>query len=229
MNMSDITEERYIWGNFNRQSHPERQGDKNIYRQTSRRPLVEEAVSIDMGELRRIYGREKLLKFANEGKPFTVQLADHSFYSIYMCWEPHRLPGRTENWSDIAEGNCRLYFICPCCYRKIRILYKNPQALLSDLPSIGCKRCLHLVYASENSCKNKWWKEIVRPLRRLYRRRKKLLTRIWTPQVAEELQRTEELIIIYTERAKLKNEKRSRSEKKRQYKNVNLVLGLSRN
>jgi hypothetical protein len=223
--MSDRTEKRPAWGNLNQQPRLEGQREEKYSPYPHRRVLAEECLSVTMQTLRRIYGRRKLLKAADAGSPISVQLADHSSYSIHIYWEPHRLPGRTEKWSDIAQGNCRLYIICPCCQRSILILYKNPQSLVSDLPPIGCKRCLGLVYASENSCKNKWWREIIRPLRRLYRRREKLFARKRTCRVSEELERIEGLIFIYSQRANPKRRTRPPSGARRPYRNVGLILG----
>jgi hypothetical protein len=223
--MSDNLGFRPNWGNLSRRSHLERRMDRNNFPYPSRRPLVEEALFVNMRDVQQIYGRKKLLRAADEGRPISVQLGSHSF-PVYLLWAPHHLPGRAERWSDISHGNCRIYFICPSCQRRIRILYENPRPLVSDLPPIGCRRCLHLVYASENSCKNIWWREIVRPLRHLYRQREKLFARKRTPRVAEELNQIEGLIYIYTQRAKPKRRTRILSGVKRPYRNVSMVIGL---
>jgi hypothetical protein len=226
--MSDNNKNGPAWGNSFGRWRGERQGDGNISRYPLTRPLVEECLSVAIRDILRIHGRSKMLKAADEGKALSFRMEGHT-YEVFLCWEPHKLPGRTEKWSDIAQGNCRLYFICPSCRRRIRILYKNPQSLVPDLLPIGCKRCLGLVYASENSCKNKWWREIVRPLRRLYRKRERLLALIQTPRVVEELRRSEELIFVYRQRAKPKRRSKPPSGAKRQYRDVQLVLGLRSN
>jgi hypothetical protein len=222
--MSDRNEKRPAWGNLNRQSRLGRQGDGNISRYPSKRPLVEETLSIDMQALRRIHGREKLLKAADEGKPISVQLGGHPF-QVFLTWDSHCLPGRTRRWSDISQGNARIWLICDSCHRKVRILRINPVSEASSMSAIACRRCLRLVYASENSCKNKWWKEIVRPLRRLYRRREKLFARKRTCRVSEELERIEGLIFIYSQRANPKRRTRPPSGVRRPYRNVGLILG----
>jgi hypothetical protein len=223
--MSDKSSLGTAWGNLSRQWSPEEEPDRNISSYPSRRPLVEETLFVNMRDLQRIHEKALILKAADEGRPIPVLMEGH-YFQVYLSWAPHRLPGKPERWSDISQGNCRIYFICPSCRRRIRILFKNPRPMVSDLPPIGCKRCLRLVYASENSCKRKWWKHIVRPLRRLYRRREKLLSLNRTFRVVEELRRTEELIFIYTKRAELKHRNHAPSGVKRPYKNVRLALCL---
>jgi hypothetical protein len=220
--------QRPDWGNSPGRWRGERQaeGKYSSYPHRHRRVLVEECHPIDVRELQKLHGRKKLLRAADEGKPIKVHLGGHSF-DAHFYWEPHRLPGRTEKWSDIGQGNCRIWLVCMHCRRKVRALYRNPLPLVSDLPPIGCRRCLRLVYACENSGKTKWWKKIVRPLRHLYRRREKLHMRKRTPRVIEELNRIEELIFVYTKRAEPKRRTRRPTGMKRPYRNVGLVLGLS--
>lgn len=219
--MSDKIKKGPNWGDLTQRCHPAGWRDRNISRYTSRRPLVEESLSIDMRDLRGIYGRKKLLRAADEGNRVSVQLGGCSF-QILLTWDSHKLPGRIERWSNIAEGNARVWLVCELCWRKAQILYQDP----TGASIIGCRKCLHLVYASENSCKNKWWKQIVKPLKRLYRRREKLLVRKRTRRVIEELQRIEELIIVYNLRAEPKHRTRRLSGIRRSYKDVRMVLGL---
>jgi hypothetical protein len=222
--MSDRNEKRSTWGNLNRQPRLERQGDANISRYPSRRPLVEEALSVNTQDLRRIHGREKLLRAADEGNPISVQLGGNAF-QVFLTWDAHRLPGRACRWSDVSQGNARIWLVCDSCRRKVRILYKSPLSPASGLPPLGCRRCLYLVYASENSCKTIWWKRIVKPIRRLCRRRKILFTRKRTRRVIEELNQIEGLIFIYIQRARKKPIPPKNRSRKRLYKDVDLILG----
>jgi hypothetical protein len=223
--MSDNSGIRFISGNLTGRWDLERHMDKNISSDPSKNALVEEALSVNMRDLQQIHGQQKLLRAADEGKPISVRLGELSF-DVYLSWEPHRLPGKIEKWSDISQGNCRIYIVCPSCRRKIRILYRNPRPLLPYLPPIGCRRCLHLIYASQHSGKTKWWKQIVRPLRRFYRLREKLLSLNRTRRIAEQLKHIEELIFVYSQRAKPKRQTGRLSGNRRQYKDIRLILGL---
>jgi hypothetical protein len=225
MIVSDNRGFRFNLGDLTQRRHMDRRTDGNISRYTFRRPLIEETLSVDTRGLRQIHGREKLLRAADDGRPITVQLGGHSF-QVFLTWEPHQLPGHVRRWSDVSQGNARIYLLCDSCRRKVRILYKSPLSPVSNLSTLGCRRCLHLVYACENSGKTKWWGEIVRPLRHLYRRREKLLARKRTHKVTEELYRIEELIFVYTKRAEPKRKTRHTSGIRRPYKNVSRILSL---
>jgi hypothetical protein len=221
--MSDKNENRFNLGDLTQRWNPERHIDGNISRYPSRRPLIEEALSVNLRDLQKIHGRKNLLKSADEGKAIPVQLGGNSFH-VYLTWESHRLPGRTEKWSDVCEGNCRIWLICLSCHRKARALYVLPLSQ-DQKPVITCRKCLGLRYQSENCCKNFWWRRIARPLKKLIRRQEKLLTQKRTQHVRDELDFIEGQIFMLAQRAKPKRRNTGCSALKRRYRDVHLLLG----
>jgi hypothetical protein len=201
----------------------ERQGEGNYSSYPHRRVLVEECSCINIWDLQQILGRSKMLKSADEGHALTFKLEGQN-YEVFLCWEPHRLPGRAEKWSDIATKNCRMWMICNRCHGKFRILYRNP--LVSDVnPEIACKKCLSLRYQSENCSGNLWWSKYAMPLKRLLRRQEKLLLQKRTKRVVEELDFLEGQIFVLRQRVKPKRCSRHISGVRRPYRSVDLVLG----
>ncbi len=224
--MSDKTEKGSNWGNLSQHRHPERHRGEKFSVYPAKKPLVEESPFVNTRDVQRIHGRDKMLRAADEGRALPVRIGCDSF-QVFFTWEVHKLPGRGNRWSEIGQGNCRIYLVCLSCHRRVRALYRNPRQNAPSMPALGCRRCLRLIYACENSGKTLWWKNIVRPLRRLYRKHERLLTLKRTPRNAEALRRIEELILIYTKRAEPKRKNRMSTGVKRPYKDVRLVLGLA--
>jgi hypothetical protein len=223
--MSDKNRMRRAWGNLPRRWTPEGDPDRNISSYPYRRSLVEETASINLGTMLQKYGKPKLLKAADVGAAVRVKLGGDSV-NVYLTWTTHRLPGKTCRWTSVAQGNAQIWLVCMTCKCRVRALYRNPLPQVQGMPEIGCRRCLRLIYASENSGKRKWWREIVRPLRRLYLKREKLLALKRTPRIVEELRQIEELIFIYTQRTKTKRRGKPPSGVKRRYRDARLAFGL---
>lgn len=191
-------------------------------------PLVEEATSLSLADLKRQFGRKALLAAVRDACPVRCQVAG-IWQLIYLIYEPHRLPGRRTKWSDPEAGNVRLWLVCPLCRGRARILYYHPYSTLSDSNSLGCRRCLGLRYLSQNSWNRVWFREIVMPLKRLMRSRQRLLQRMQTRRTMEMLGEIEELISIYRKRAETRVCRRHAKtmnypRTKRQYRNLDLSL-----
>jgi beta-galactosidase beta subunit len=77
---------------------------------------------------------------------------------------------------------------------------------------------------SQNCGSNAWWKQIAKPIRKLKRRRAKLLNGKPSHRAINEINEIEGLIFVYSSRAAAK-QKSVRSEKKRRYCDVHLLLG----
>jgi len=176
------------------------------------RRLVEECLSFSVADLKSRLGRKALLAASQDAHPVRFP-AGGVWLSAYITYEPHRLPGRRTRWSDIDQGNVRLWLVCLKCHRRVRKLYCFPADTGGDdLSDLSCRRCHGLTYKSQNCSGNRWWKEIVRPLKRLHRRRKRLLGRKQNTQTMTQLGRIDELIWILHRRAAPKTRSKRRND-----------------
>jgi hypothetical protein len=215
--MSDKTENNFISGNFAGRWGPEGHADK-YFSPYLRRPLVEECSGISFSDLKSRYKRKDLIRLAEREQSISVQFANQH-YKIRLSAEQYQQKWRASGWSDVT----RVWLLCNCG-RRVRRLYIDPRA--SDVvPILACRTCLGLRYLSQNSGKTKWFRRIVKPLRKLIRRKDQLLLRKHTQRVREELQFIEGQIFILTQRAKPKRRTRRPSGARRSYRNVALVLG----
>jgi hypothetical protein len=188
---------------------------------SARRRLVEECRAVSIADLRAICNRQTLLKLAKEERSVRLPVRNH-YFQVGLSVGSHRLPGGRVRRSDTG-GDGRLWLRCPCG-RRARRLYKDP--LVADMTStLRCRKCLGLIYMSQNSGKCRWWSQIARPLRKLFRERSKLLARKPSPRVLAELDRVNGLIFGFTQRATLKRRSPGGSGVKRRYKDVSLLLG----
>jgi hypothetical protein len=190
--------------------------------------LVEECIALSTGDLKRLFGRKALLKAAEDARPVGVKLGRQSF-SIYLVTEPHRLPGRRASLSD--SDLLRLWLSCFGCRRKVRKLFTYPIFPGSSrLYELLCRRCHDLAYLSENSGNRKWYRNIVKPLRRLEKERERLMRRVQSPRNLERLKELDQMAWILHQRAKPKSRPRKRpleasdpQPRKRRYRDINLV------
>jgi len=191
---------RFFPGNFDKGPAAKGRGCTRLY--PSRR-LVEECTEVTTAGLRAAIGRRAMLTASREGQPLRFQLSGNRF-SIYLTWEPHRLPSRTLRWSDIDRGNVRLWFLCPGCRRRARKLFTFPEGPgSSNLADLRCRHCHRLTYLSSNSSGRKWYERGAKPLRKLVRERQRLLhRRFQTPRITQRLTEIEDDIFILTERLK---------------------------
>jgi hypothetical protein len=186
----------------------------------NKRSLVEECHSIDIRDLQKMYGRDRLFRAADNGSPIHIQIGNHSYQAIFT-WTAHRLPGWEERWSSIQERNCRIWHVCQSCYQKFRILYVNPS-----FPSrLACRKCLGLIYQSEYCGKNLWWRKARMPLKKLFKRQDKLFKMKRTHRVRDELEIIEGQILMLMQRAKPKGKTQRQPGIKRRYRDMNLAIG----
>lgn len=192
------------------------------------RPLIEECPSISLSDLKRALGRRFMLRAVRNAEPINFQMAE-----LYLVHEEHRLPGRNPRWSDLEQGDVRLWMLCVGCRRKVRRLYSLPFSPLRDQSAeIRCRKCHGLQYASANRSGNAWWKAAMR-IRRLLKERQRLITRKQTAMVAARVEELDMAIFSLKQRIAPKTRiKRSPQEclvgrlrSKRTYKDLAL-LGL---
>lgn len=197
------------------------------------RPLAEECISISLADLRHLYGRKELIRAAQEAGRVHVQVHGNAF-TIYLMTTPHRIPNRHPGASDGEV--VRLWIVCQYCRRKTRKLFshvKFPGSSTLVMPS--CRQCLGLTYQSQNCGGNRWWRETARPLKRLLRRRKQLLSKAQSLKIQAELDLLDLSIALLRQRAAPRSRTRSPdadsppvggSRTKRRYRDVSLLESL---
>ena len=214
--MSDNRENTVISGNFTGRCRRDGHEDKDIF-SYNRRLLVEECQQLSLSDLRSRYKRNELQSLAERKREFRVKYGNRQ-YEIRLCAERNLPSWRASRTSDTT----RIWLLCPCG-RRARRLFGDPRP--SDKAStLACRACLRLRYLSQNSGKTIWFRKIVLPLRRLYRKRGKLLCRKPTQRILDQLRIVENQIQILINRAERKTGSVSRSGKRRRYKDIHLVL-----
>lgn len=88
---------------------------------------------------------------------FHIQVTARSLTLIYAASTPDTEQVYHHN-HEIAltstpchYGNSRLWFIAPCCYSRVRVLYINPKQDEIEQMKPQCRNCLHLHYESQLS------------------------------------------------------------------------------
>lgn len=214
--MSDNSRNNHISGNFAGKWHGNRQGGRDISLYT-RRTLVEECDSFSVSDIRNRFKRKELLELAERERVIRIQHGSQH-YEITLSAERYQQKWRRSGWSYIT----RIWFFCSCG-RRVRRLYLKPE--LSGIPpTLACRTCLGLRFLSQNSGKTIWFKKIVLPIRRLYRKRKSLLCQKPTQRILDKLRFVEDQIQILINRAERKTGSLPRSEKRRRYKDIDLIL-----
>jgi hypothetical protein len=187
--VSDIFKTRSVLGNLEQREEPGRE-----IRRRSPRRLVEECETISVHAVQNVFGKKALILSIRQARPLRL-LVLGGYFDIWPTDEPHRLPGRPARWSSLQDGNCRFWLICTGCRRKVGKLfcfYLSPDSLvLSDLL---CRRCHGLVYQSENCGKNRWYREVARPLKWLLKEKGRLLAERHTPRIAARLAQIESAV-----------------------------------
>ena len=196
----------------------------------SPRPLVEECLAIRLADLRRIFGRKELLKAADDARPVRLDIQGNRFF-VYLLAEPFWPPRQNRALSDRQLK--RLWLVCPACRRRVRTLYALPRSPEPNaLFSAQCRTCHGLVYQSQNCGKNRWWRQIARPLKRLLRRRRQLLARKPSPKTEQQVALLDQSIRVLRLRAAPKTRASSHESKtragpaariRRPYRDVSLI------
>jgi hypothetical protein len=211
-----MIEKKYISGNFADRSRGDRQGDGK-YSVHTRRPLAEEYDGISISDVRHRFNRKELLHLAERERAIRVQ-AGNRHYEIMLSAERYQQKWRRSGWSDVT----RIWLKC-FCGRRTRRLFGDPRS--SEIAStLACRACLRLRYMSQNSGKTIWFRNIVLPIRCLYRKRRKLLAQKPTQRVLDQLRFVENQIQILISRAERKTGSVSGSGKRRRYKDIRLIL-----
>jgi hypothetical protein len=224
--VSDTSQSRPFLGNF----ESSREQPERLHWHPYKRRLVEECEVVSVYAVQKAFGKKPLITAIRQARPFRLPVLG-GYSDIWLVDEPHRLPGRNERWSSLERGTVRLWLICPGCRRKIAKLYYYFFAPGSPLRSdLLCRHCHDLTYQSVNCGGNRWYREVARPMKRLLRQRRRLLTRRCTPRVAAQLALIENLIRELRERAKPRTQHRTQNlryglavRERRVYRNLALV------
>jgi hypothetical protein len=127
------------------------------------RRLVEECACFSLAMARRQLGHPALLEAYRRGHaiiwPGVPAPIDLAADVVHLPWK-----GDLYNPRAYSE---RLRLQCPRSWRGVLVLYGVPTALGRD--TLGCRRCLGLVYYSQHCSGNRWYEFVVKPLRRLRR------------------------------------------------------------
>ncbi|SRR6266545_800073 len=164
-----MIDNRFFSGNSARRTYPKMHAYEDEGSPIPRIPrrLVEECISISVSDIKYRLGRKALLVAVRDARPVRFQVAGAS-HEVYLCYESHRLPGRFSDWSEIDEGNVRLWLVCLGCRRRVRKLYCYPVSNgARQMSDVRCRPCHGLVYQSQNCGGNRWWRDTAKPLKRL--------------------------------------------------------------
>jgi hypothetical protein len=225
--MSDKFQERLFSGNFKDPTMDAFQSDPF----PGKRRLVEECELVSVFALQRFFGKKTLLSKIRAAEPFLLPVSGGNF-EVWFIFENHRLPGNQVIYASLEDGTSRIWLACPGCRRpvaKLFFYYVGPGT--SGLSNLRCRRCHELTYLSANCGKNRWYREVARPLKRLHRRRECVERWIETPRRDRFLAIIDRKIAEFTSSAS--REKRARSlhpapkisrGRRRPYKDIRLLF-----
>jgi len=135
--------------------------------QRRRRVLVEECDAFAIGVLRACLGVEALRQAIRDCQPLVVPLSYRLPATLWVADAPNRVPHR-------RVQTVRFWLICPGCRKAKGKLLLLPNSVQLAPKEPQCRNCLGLTYQSVNCGKNRWWREIARPLKRLLRQRDRI-------------------------------------------------------
>jgi hypothetical protein len=182
-----------------------------------KRFLVEECQSIHIGDVKNRLRQRDLHYFAERLKPIHIRQGEQVF-EVCLCLEPMQLAWKSGTTSEAF----RFWFLCQCG-RRVRRLFFNPRSLDAQ-PGLACQKCHGLDYLSQRSGNRRWYREIVKPLRRLIRREAKLSNLRPTQKHRCELHFVQDQTLILIGRARRSQASTSKGRKRR-YKDIDLVMG----
>jgi hypothetical protein len=173
-----------------------------------KRRLVEECEIVSICALRRFLGKKVILSSIRAAKSLRLDVSGGSF-DLWFTYEAHWLPGKYSGYASLEDGTVRFWLVCPSCRKpvaKLFYFYLNPGFL--DLSELLCRHCHQLTYQSANCGKNTWYKEKVRPLKRLLRARERISNWAGTARRDRLLRQIELKIVAFRSEY---NQKRSRN------------------
>ena len=197
-----------------------------------RRPkrLAEECFIVCIGAVQRRFGKGVLLQAIRQCEPIRIPVSYNTPFEVWLTYDTHPLVGKREKWSSLEGGTARIWFSCPGCRHRVAKLYYYVfpgSTLASDLL---CRRCNNLTYQSVNCGGNRWWREVVQPMKRLLREKEQLLGKRYTPRVRARLIQLDGQIRILHEQVKPKTKHRRRrlsyrpeSRQRRPYRDLSLL------
>ena len=192
--------------------------------------LVEECFAIGIGAIQRRFGKEVLLQAIRQCEPIRIPVPYNPPFQVWLTYDTHPLVGKREKWSSLEGGTARIWFVCPGCRKQVAKLfyYVFPGSTLAS--DLLCRRCNNLTYQSVNCGGNRWWQEVVPPMKRLLREKERLLGKRYSPLVQTRLIQLDGQIRILRKQVKPKTQDRKRrlsyrpeSRQRRRYRDLSLL------
>jgi hypothetical protein len=191
--------------------------------------LVEECEEVAISAVQRAFGKKTLLAAIRQARPVRLPVLGGEV-DLWLIDGPHHLPRSRKRLASLDDENCRLWLICPSCRKEVAKLYYyflSPGSLTrSDLL---CRGCHGLVYQSQNCGGNRWYRETVRPLKRLQQEKQMLQARHLTPRNATRQAEIERKVLELMQQLEPKTQRRNkfpqwqRSRQRRRYRDLSLV------
>jgi hypothetical protein len=221
--MSDNFDPRLFLGNFNRSP----QAKPILGHFQGRRPLAEELEVVTIGAIRQCFGKKTLIDLIRRRAPLELPLPGGTA-QVYLTWDSHHMPGPIDRKSMLEDKTARVWMLCPGCRRRVaKLFYTLWDASRGSRSELLCRTCNGLTYQSMNSGGTKWYRAVVRPLKRLLKQKAKLMAMAPRPQRTRELQAIDaELQRIRGVKGpgkKHRNPKHRSSSDRRPYRDVTLV------
>lgn len=139
-----------------------------------KRRLAQECEVVSVYALQRFLGKRAILTSIRAAKPLRLDVSG-GFFELWFTYEAHHMPGKNARYASLEDGTVRLWLICAGCKRPVaKLFYFYLNRRFFDLSELLCRHCHRLTYQSANCGKNTWYKEKVRPLKRLLRTRDRI-------------------------------------------------------
>jgi hypothetical protein len=162
-----------------------------------KRRLAEECESVSVYALRRFLGKKAILSSIRAAKPLRLDVSG-GFFEVWFTFDAHHMPGKNARYASLEDGTVRLWLVCPGCRRPVaKLFYFCVNPGFHGLSELLCRKCHGLTYQSVNCGGNAWYKEQIRPLKRLLRERERISNWAETARKERLLAQIEEKIVAF--------------------------------
>jgi hypothetical protein len=142
-----------------------------------KRRLVEECEAVSVYALRRFLGKRAILSSIRAAKPLRLDVAG-GFFDVWFTYEAHQMPGKNARYASLEDGTVRVWLVCPGCRKPAaKLFYFCISPGFPGLSELLCRHCHALRYQSTNCGGNIWYRQTVRPLKRLLHSKERILRR----------------------------------------------------